>query len=279
LFVVAAGNDSANLNDTGALAPAFWSSTLPNVLTVGASDIKGENILGQHQDGKDEMEKRGSNFGSQYVDLVAPGQTIHSLGRDGYAYACGSSHAAPQVTATAAMLWAHSTKPEVVRARLLYTADWKEPNYEQKVWGGLLNVKRAVLGPKSNVFTRFEDSTPQEIKYLINTTVRIEGDIQLRNGQSMSMLDETFPFVRVLRIESLANGRSRIFLFPIKSQVLTVVHGTVSGTIPCQSVKRYDEDSLQFTLDADPPVDCKAGISVAQMKDYVAALPAAVKFQ
>lgn len=279
LFVVAAGNAGANLNVTGAPPPVLWSATLPNVMTVGASDAKGENVLGQHRDGQDEEERRGSNFGAQYVDLVAPGQIIHSLGKDGYAYACGSSHAAPQVTATAAMLWAHSTKPEVVRARLIYTADWREPNFDRKVWGGLLNVRRAIFAPKANVFTRFGTDQAHEIKFAPAATVRIDGDVQNRNGSPRQFREERFPFSRVLRIESLGGGRSRIFLLENPNSSLTIVKGTISGTIKCQSVKRYDQTTQKFSLDPDPPVSCQQGISIGQMKDYVGAIPAAVRFQ
>jgi hypothetical protein len=66
LFVVAAGNDGADLNAVGAQAPVFWASSLPNVLTVGASDDQAERprpTPGRHRS----EERKGSNFGSRYA--------------------------------------------------------------------------------------------------------------------------------------------------------------------------------------------------------------------
>lgn len=86
LFVVAAGNSSSN-NDT---TPSYPSSyTNPNVLAVASTTETG--ALSSF-----------SNYGATSVDIGAPGSNIAScwIG-NGYAYASGTSMAAPQVSGVA----------------------------------------------------------------------------------------------------------------------------------------------------------------------------------
>ena len=89
LYVVAAGN-SANNNDARPVFPC--NATAANLVCVAASD---------DNDAMTEF----SNYGQQSVDVFAPGDEIFSTWKgDTYADADGTSMAAPQVSAIAALV-------------------------------------------------------------------------------------------------------------------------------------------------------------------------------
>ncbi|MDD3172998.1 MAG: S8 family serine peptidase, partial [Herbinix sp.] len=92
LFVAAAGNSDTD-NDEEPIYPA--SSKLDNLISVASVDSFGE--LSSY-----------SNYGAKTVDLAAPGNNIYSTIVGGYAAMSGSSMAAPQVTAVAALLYAYN---------------------------------------------------------------------------------------------------------------------------------------------------------------------------
>ena len=89
-FVLAAGNDSVDAKDT---LPAKLSLELPNVITVGATDLDGN-------------QSEFSNFGPS-ITVGAPGEgvlVVSTNDRDGYAPGSGTSFAAPMVSGTVALL-------------------------------------------------------------------------------------------------------------------------------------------------------------------------------
>ncbi len=90
LFVAAAGNNGTN-NDTKPIYPADFM--LDNMITVTSIDALGK--LSKY-----------SNYGVNTVEIAAPGNDIYSTIVGGYGSMSGSSMAAPQVTAVAAMLYA-----------------------------------------------------------------------------------------------------------------------------------------------------------------------------
>lgn len=121
--VVAAGDSSAN-NDRIATNPQQFDSSIPTVISVAATDNQGNLAL-------------FSNYGSQTVDLAAPGIDIYStaptypvtldspptpppLGTPAfglnYGYLSGTSQAAPQVTGIIAL--EASVKPNATPAQL-----------------------------------------------------------------------------------------------------------------------------------------------------------------
>ncbi len=130
LFVVAAGNDSRNLDTT----PAYPASyRLPNEISVAATDSK--DALASF-----------SNYGVESVDLGAPGVSILSTVMGGqYAFWDGTSMATPHVSGAAALVL--SVCPEstaALRQTILDNVDPDPALASKTVTGGRLNIYRAV---------------------------------------------------------------------------------------------------------------------------------------
>lgn len=127
LFVCAAGNES-NDNDINPLYPA--SLDLDNVISVSYVDC----------DGRLSWE---SSYGETSVDLAAPSSDIFSTTVGSYGYMSGSSMAAPQVSAVAAMLFSlkQGTTPASVK-NVITTNVKKLPSLEGKcASGGILDLR------------------------------------------------------------------------------------------------------------------------------------------
>jgi thermitase len=131
LLVVAAGNDSENI-DKNPIYPASYTDS--NILAVAASTD--EDTLASF-----------SNYGSEGVDVAAPGDEIFStyLG-GGYKYLSGTSMAAPYAAGTAALL--RKQEPDATYGNLRYAIRHKvdkPPALAGKVaYDGRLNVQKAL---------------------------------------------------------------------------------------------------------------------------------------
>ena len=134
LFVVAAGNDGTN-NDFTPKYPCAYDS--PNIICVAATDDL--DALASF-----------SNFGAASVDLAAPGVDILGAYPPGdWAWANGTSAAAPQVSGAAALIASHRPALTAVelRAALMNGVD-KVAGLNGVVGvGGRLNVNTALTAP------------------------------------------------------------------------------------------------------------------------------------
>ena len=131
LFVVAAGNDSAD-NDAQPSYPC--NHALANVVCVAATDQR--DRLADF-----------SNYGATTVDLAAPGDKIASTYTGGsWALLSGTSMATPHVAGAAALLWARAPAASVVQVReaLLSSVEPRPALLGRTVTGGVLNAERAL---------------------------------------------------------------------------------------------------------------------------------------
>lgn len=133
LFVVAAGNDGANM-DLSLQYPAGYSAE--NIVSVASSTDR-------------DARSSFSNYGRTSVDIAAPGSSILSTVRGGgYLTYSGTSMATPHVAGAAALL--KSLAPTIsatqIKAELLTTVDPLPAFATTTVSGGRLNVERLVTG-------------------------------------------------------------------------------------------------------------------------------------
>jgi hypothetical protein len=132
LVVAAAGNDRQRGN------PLEYPASFSHVLTVGAID----------------QNSRPASFssGSQFVDLVAPGQGIPvavpvTVNPTGYAYFSGTSFAAPLAAGTAAWVWTRRPSLHVTQLFDLMRStprDIEALGFDQFSGYGRLDVARAL---------------------------------------------------------------------------------------------------------------------------------------
>ena len=131
LFVVAAGNDGADLE----LAPSYPASYhLDNLITV--ANLRYDGNLDPT-----------SSYGASSVDLAAPGTHILSTTPgNSYSYMTGTSMAAPMVTGAAAMVWSHfdGIGAAEVKEILLNSVTPLDSLSGKVKTGGMLNVGAAL---------------------------------------------------------------------------------------------------------------------------------------
>ncbi|MCC7272314.1 MAG: S8 family serine peptidase [Alphaproteobacteria bacterium] len=130
LFVTAAGNDSRDIDVT----PSYPASYAPaNLISVASTDAF--DALSSF-----------SNYGDVTVDLAAPGSSILSTYKGGYAFLSGTSMATPHVTGAAALVWAENPSLTALEVKqiLLDTVDVLPSLAGKVASGGRLNVAAAL---------------------------------------------------------------------------------------------------------------------------------------
>jgi len=135
LLVAAAGNNHVN-NDSDPMYPASYDSDI--VISVGAHDNKGNPCS-------------FSNFGSNSVDIFAPGDAIYSTDLNGtHSFRSGTSMAAPMVTAAVVLArkqFAIST-PNTVKGRILNAAKNEASLNELSLSNGRLDLLKTLSLPE-----------------------------------------------------------------------------------------------------------------------------------
>jgi thermitase len=134
LVVSAAGNEHQNTDLTeNRYFPAAYR--LSNMISVAATDIN-NNLLAS------------SNWGSQYVDVAAPGENIFSTLPGGrYGYMSGTSQATAFVSGMAALLLSQdsSLKPQQIKEIIMGSVDRFPQLAGKLVTGGRVNAYTALM--------------------------------------------------------------------------------------------------------------------------------------
>ncbi len=274
LFVAAAGNEGQDLTAVNDRVPVKWVKDIPNIIGVAAAD-ESDHIFVK------------SNYGHKYIQLAAPGVNIYSTVSEGqYAFASGSSFAVPQVTAAAAMLRAQNViHPSLIKGRLIYTADWldqfdDDDSEKRKVWGGMLNMRRAVLQPDRHLLVL------KTFKGIINSfTFPRNVEIKVKNDSGLCGHDDpdddegrpcpnNVTFDKILRISQQSNELLRIVYLDGKT-LRIMRNALLEGKIRCDGMFELDQTNNQFLQTSK----CVRDIEMGEIYDYVSAVPrGAIRF-
>jgi hypothetical protein len=286
LFIVAVDNEGSELTLSKNPLIAFMDDAKDNMIGVGSSigAAGTQYVLGDWQSFRG-VEK-GSSYGKKYVHLVAPGHSIYStVSENSYGETTGASQAAPQVSAAAGMLFAADIlEPARLKARLIYTSDWYE-QFRGKVWGGFLNVNRAVSEPKRNLVITQAAANQTDAIILDDNDPTAKMTIKFNRISKMyePTTDLTVPdgginvrFDHILRITELPNKFFRVIYLDDADHLKIVLNATISGKLPCRSLQRWNIPNFA-TLPATVPCYTN-GLDVSQLSDYVGRVPQAVTF-
>jgi hypothetical protein len=282
LFVIAAGNENRDFSDGGEVPlPVSWLKELPdNVLVVSsATNVEPLNLRG------------GSNYSKRYVQLLAPGENIFSATKGNtYAPSSGTSQAAPQVTAVAALLKRKGLTAPWIKATLIYTADWRD-DLKELAWGGILNAQAAHAAANSEknqvVFAAGEAPvllTPPEKrsnKIKIRAGAIINDPNQPKATFEQTDKDIEIPFANVLRMQKVMTdgpnkGRFRIiYLDPRAGEMTMLLNAQVEGNLNCLVLRDGDGKVISSDKCSEFPMDNKtdARISFDRFIDYIRRVP------
>jgi subtilisin family serine protease len=216
------------------------------------------------------------------VDIAAPGRGIVSAS-DNHKYgpATGTSQAAPTVAAAAAYLmdpdvgWGKS--PGQVKARLIGTANWND-SLTDMVWGGILNLGRAVRFPDSNLVSTFSagKNTIIDIGSDASAKFKIENRPAAtyeRDGPDSTFEDRSIRLTRIVSIKSNEDadpqtgkvGTLRVVFIDSDDDTLRIMPAAeLSGEIECSSARRWIPDTNTW----QPDTLCDEDIDISQLYSF-----------
>jgi hypothetical protein len=248
-------------------APARWGQWA-NVITVTGTNSNGQVLT-------------SLNRGKRYVDLAAVGEQVYSASESPGTYgpATGSSQAAPQVAAAAAMLvdpaGAATLSPGDAKARLIATARWDWDNgFDEGLWGGRLDFAAAVRFPHRHILVT---ETGADLGHLESIEVRNDPTIRVVNAPTYferegpaAPAPETIRFARILSLRKAPadrGGKFRVVLRDPQDLVKIILNADLASDekIECSSAARFNPDTAVF--EANPDV-CDGGIAIDQISEY-----------
>ena len=180
LHVFSAGNDGTN-NDTTPHDPSSFAS--PSIIAVAASD---------ESDGRASF----SNYGLTSVDIAAPGSSILSTFQGNYAFASGTSMAAPHIAGAAALIATRNPALSVasIKALLLQSADVVPQ------WSGL-----SMSSGRLNLFSALSQAGGNNPP-VVSMTSPTSGSTLARSTPVVLQAAATDSDGTIMGVEFLANG-------------------------------------------------------------------------
>jgi subtilisin family serine protease len=170
LFVAAAGNEHSN-SDQHKYFPADYG--LSNIISVTAIDPSTEVLP-------------SSNYGTETVDIAAPGQNILStLPNGSYGYMTGTSQATAFVTGAAVLVMSHhrSFSAEEVKKYILATGDSQQSLLAKTRTSRQLNLFKALTMMDSQLALSGVATAPSDF-------VVTSGGVAEKRGQNTDAVDD-----------------------------------------------------------------------------------------
>jgi subtilisin family serine protease len=177
LFVAAAGNAGINKSYLCDIRPACFD--LPNVIAVAALDRNASepSFLDSNQ-------RSHSNFGNR-IHVAAIGLSVFSTLANGrLGYLSGTSQAAPQVTAIAALMFAKyaGMTPIEVKNRLIYCSDMMQSLEDKLFSGGRINADCALDGDAGRLTLKVggvQQKGKLDLRAILNLTDAENSDVNI----------------------------------------------------------------------------------------------------
>jgi subtilisin family serine protease len=203
LIIQAAGNYYIDLDkDSFKIYPACWN--LPNVIVVGGTDSSDNLAL------YNSPIYPGSDWGSNTVDIMAPSVDLYLpdlLSNNSYSKDSGTSFAAPQVTAAAALIKSHYPNANWldIKNAIINNVDYIESLNGRCKTSGRLNLYKCLSNPINHCHNyKCEYYSTTKHKYICSSCNKVKYEVHfwdrkettVENGKTYgncSKCNEMFP--------------------------------------------------------------------------------------